>query len=113
MCYLRLTAVNGDTLHYEIGGAATTASIKVSDANKFETTALEVSFLCVDSRMNMRRGKHCPGDNRITLKWRSFQDGKQKMVELRSAPAVPIRYTTNGSDPKTAGGAYNGTFHGP
>ena len=110
---LRLTPVNGDILHYEIGSAATSASLKVTDASKFETSELEVSFLCVDSKDEHETGGSVAWSNRITLKWRSFQDGEQKMAELRSAPAVPIRYTTDGSDPKTAGGAYNGIFAVP
>jgi hypothetical protein len=32
------------------------------------------------------------------------------MVELRAAPDAPIRYTTDGSDPKTSGGNYEGPF---
>lgn len=32
------------------------------------------------------------------------------MVELRSAPDAPIRYTTDGSDPKNLGAAYNAPF---
>jgi hypothetical protein len=107
---LRLIPVNGDTLHYEIGGPATPASLKVTDANKFETDELEVFFLCVDSRGEHETGENFPWKNRITLKWRSFQNGPQKMVELRSAPKVPIRYTTDGSDPKTAGGVYDTPF---
>ncbi len=32
------------------------------------------------------------------------------MVELRAAPDAPIRYTTDGSDPRLSGGSYNGSF---
>ena len=35
------------------------------------------------------------------------------MVEICSAPAAPIRYTTDGSDPKVNGGAYEGPFAAP
>jgi hypothetical protein len=35
------------------------------------------------------------------------------MVELRVAPNAPIRYTTDGSDPKTSGGLYSGPFAAP
>lgn len=110
---LRLTPVNGDILHFEIGGPATTASMKVSDANKFETSELEISFLCIDSKGEHETGQSQTWNNRITLKWRPFQDGDQKMVELRSAPDVPIKYTTDGSDPRTAGGVYDGIFMVP
>jgi hypothetical protein len=45
---LALTAVHGDTIYYEIGATATTASQKVTDFNNFVTNELEISFLCVD-----------------------------------------------------------------
>ena len=32
------------------------------------------------------------------------------MVELRAAPAAPLRYTTDGSDPKVSGGSYDDPF---
>ena len=39
-----------------------------------------------------------------------YQQGHDKMLELQSAPPVPIRYTTDGSDPKQAGGSYDEPF---
>ena len=40
--------------------------------------------------------------------------GGERMVEIRAAPpAVPIRYTTDGSDPSVAGGAYTEPFAVP
>src|SRR5919202_5549568 len=48
--------------------------------------------------------------NRITIKSRTYQSGADKMVELRTAPAAPLRYTTDGSDPKICGAAYDGPF---
>lgn len=110
---LKLTPVHGDTIHHEIGANATTGSMKVENPKNFTTSDLTVSFICVDSR-----GEHETGDprtwrNRITIKSRTFQSGSEKMAELKAAPAAPIRYTTDGSDPKLAGGAYNGPFPVP
>ena len=40
--------------------------------------------------------------------------GGERMVEIRAAPpTAPIRYTTDGSDPSVAGGAYAGPFAVP
>ena len=40
--------------------------------------------------------------------------GGQRMVEIRAAPpSIPIRYTTDGSDPTVAGGAYDEPFAVP
>ncbi|MEW5952367.1 MAG: chitobiase/beta-hexosaminidase C-terminal domain-containing protein [Bacillota bacterium] len=86
----------------------------MADARAFKTSELEVSFLCIDSA-----GKHQAGDpvvwrNRITIKSRTFHGpGGEKMVELRSAPPAPIRYTTDGSSPKLSGGSYDGPFAVP
>src|ERR1700731_4598696 len=105
--------INGDQLYFEVGAPATTASQMVENPKQFVTKELEVSVLCVESK-----GEHNTGDpvswrNRITLKHRTWQDGEKKMAELRAAPMGPFRYTTDGSNPKTSGGLYNGQFEIP
>lgn len=107
---MKLTPVYGDTIYYEIGGDATKGSMKVLDSKAFKTRDLRVSFLCVDTK-----GEHEPEvpkiwSNRITIKSRPFDKGPEKMIELRAAPEAPIRYTTDGSDPKILGAAYDGPF---
>ncbi|WP_373508598.1 FN3 associated domain-containing protein [Thiocapsa sp.] len=108
---LRATPLNGDTVYVEIGAPATTASQRLSGRD-YETAEMVVSFLAVDST-----GQHETGEtftwhnriwhNRITIKSRVYDRGADKVVELRTAPPAPMRYTTDGSDPKVAGGAYN------
>ncbi|MBI5442127.1 MAG: DUF499 domain-containing protein, partial [Deltaproteobacteria bacterium] len=105
---LKLTPVHGDAIHYEVGAPATTGSLKVADAKCFRTKELEVSFLCADSGGGHEAGDAVSWRNRITVKSRAYQNGQDKMVELRAAPPVPLRYTTDGSDPKLHGGAYDG-----
>ena len=109
---LRLTPVNGDALYVDLGGDATPAS-KRMEGREYETTELRVSFLATDST-----GEHDTGDpyewkGRITVKSREYPDGERRMVEIRAAPTAPIRYSTDGSDPKIAGGAYGGPFAVP
>ena len=106
---LRVTPINGDTVYVEIGGQATTASHKLSGRD-YETAELKVSFLAVDSTGEHETGDPITWTNRITLKGRVFDSGSDKMMELRTAPPAPIRYTTNGSDPKIAGGSYHEPF---
>jgi hypothetical protein len=106
---LRITPTHGDTIYWEVGGAASTSSEKLS-GNQLKIKELRVSILAVDSQ-----GVHEPGDpviwtNRITLKNRIYQSGKDKMCELRAAPPAQIKYTTDGSDPKVAGATYEGAF---
>jgi hypothetical protein len=47
---LKLTPVHGDTLYYEVGAPATSASARVCDPQQFQTDELQASFLCVDAQ---------------------------------------------------------------
>ena len=107
---LRLTPVHGDTIHYEIGSTATESSLKVPEPNKFETEEFVISFLCLDATHEHAAGDPVEWKNRITLKQRLYQNGADWMMEVKAAPDAPIRYTTDGSDPKTSGGTYDGPF---
>ena len=128
---LRLSPIHADTLYAEVGAEATPASMKL-DGRDYETADLKVSFLAVDSTGGHDTGEPVEWSNRITLKSREYIDarpsmpeagacpgmleagGGERMVEIRSAPpAVPIRYTTDGSDPAVAGGAYGEPFAVP
>ena len=110
---LRLSPVHADTLYAEVGAGATPASMKL-DGRDFETADLRVSFLAVDSTGEHEAGEPVEWRNRVTLKSREYADGGARMVEIRAAPpAAPIRYTTDGSDPRVAGGAYGEPFAVP
>jgi hypothetical protein len=105
---LRLVPVNGDTIYAEVGGVATEASHKL-DGRDYETDELSVSFLCVDSKHEHKTGPAVTWKNRITLKGKVWHNGETLMGELRAAPSAQMRYTTDGSNPRT-GGAYDGPF---
>jgi hypothetical protein len=109
---LRVTPIHGDTVYWEVGGAATTASARL-DGSTLKTAELEVWFLAVDSTGVHETGEPVVWRNRITLKYRIFQRGDGKQLELRAAPSAAIRYTTDGSDPKVAGATYEGPFEIP
>ncbi len=107
---LKVTPVHGDVVFAEIGGEATPASQRVENG-LFRTTEMEVSFLAFDSTGSHPAGPAQSWRNRITLKYRFFGGSKgNRMLELRAAPnkdgRSEIRYTTDGSDPKLAGGRY-------
>ena len=106
---LKVTAVNGDTIYYDFGAAASTASAKL-DGSTLTTSELRASFLVVDSTRVHETGDTVSWQNRITLKYRFFQTGVERLCELRCAPAASIRYTTDGSDPKVAGASYDDPF---
>jgi hypothetical protein len=107
---LRLTPVHADTVHYEIGAEATTGSATVPDLHSFKTAELRLSFLALDSTGKHQTGSIREWTNRITLKHRFFQQGSDLLCELQSAPPVPIRYSTDGSDPRQNGGEYQEPF---
>ncbi|MCS3700351.1 hypothetical protein GGQ20_001660 [Salinibacter ruber] len=105
---LRLTPEHGDTIYYEVGAEATEASAEVTDPQAFTTEALKVSFLCVDSEGEHETGDPVEWTNDVTIKHQVYSDAEgKKKVELKAVPEVPIRYTTDGSNPRQAGGKYD------
>ena len=107
---LSVTPIHGDTVYYEVGASASTASARL-EGKVLDTKELRVSFLAVDSTGVHETGEPFTWTNRITLKHKVYQKGTDKMMELRAAPPVSmIRYTSDGSDPKIAGAAYEGPF---
>ena len=109
---LRLSPVNGDRLYAEFGGPATSASMRLEEPT-FETDAMRVSLLAEDSGGEHETGEPVEWRNRLTLKSRDWFAGDERKVEIRAAPPAPIRYTTDGSDPRLNGGAYEGPFDVP
>ena len=107
---LRITPVNGDTVYYEIGAEATTASEQVKDLKEFKTKELEISFLCTDSTNKHQTGERFTWKNDITLKYRQFDKGNKKMLEIQAAPHATIKYSTDGSNPFSTGGTYVNPF---
>ena len=109
--FLKITPVHGDTVYYETGdNKPTTASARITSFNNFKTCELQLTFLCVDST-----GEHSAGPIRDVEEFhqpqvQSYQQGDDWMVELKAYPRGNIRYTTDGSDPKGFGAAYNGPF---
>jgi len=107
---LKLTPVHGDLVYAEIGSEATPASQPVQNG-LYRTAEMEVSFLAVDSTGTHPAGPAQSWRNRVTLKYRLFGGRKgSRMLEFQAAPnkdgRMEIRYTTDGSDPKLAGGRY-------
>lgn len=107
---LRITPVHADTVHFEIGTEATTGSAKVPDLQNFVTSELHLTFLAVDSTGAHATGSVVHWKNAITLKQRLFQQGKGLMCELQAGPPAKILYSTDGSDPRQAGGTYEEPF---
>jgi hypothetical protein len=108
---LKITPVCGDSIYYDTGSEATEGSIRVEDSHTFKTCEMEASFLCVDSAKQHEAGKTQIWKNRITLKKKVYGNNGDKFVELKSAPSgAVIKYSTDGSNPLTNGGVYQGPF---
>jgi hypothetical protein len=111
---LKVTPVHGDTVYYETGDTEpTTSSMKLDSFNNFEVRELKCKFMCIDSIGEHEKGDSVLWTNTITLKHRVFQQGDNWMLELRASPNADIRYTTDGSDPKTMGASYTAPFPVP
>jgi len=111
---LKITPVHGDVVYYETGDSEpTTSSMKVDAFNNFKVCELKCKFLCVDSTGKHQKGAVEEWVNTITLKHRVYQQGNDWMVELCASPNADIKYTTDGSDPKTMGAVYNSPFKAP
>lgn len=110
---LKINPIHGDIVYYEIGAEATTASEQVKNLKDFKTKELEISFLCVDSKNKHQTGKTYTWKNEITIKYRQFDNGDKKMLELQAAPHATIKYTTDGSNPLSMGGTYVAPFEIP
>ncbi len=106
---LRITPIHGDIIYWDAGADVSTASARL-EGNELTTSELRLSFLCVDSAGVHETGEPVLWENRITLKYRVFQRGADKVMELRAAPMATIHYTTDGSSPKVAGAVYDEPF---
>ena len=78
---LRITPVHGDTVYYDVGAAATTASARL-DGQTLKLKELRVSFVCVDSTGVHQTGPGLVWENTITLKSRGYQSGGNRRMEL-------------------------------
>lgn len=106
---LRITPIHGDTVYWEVGEQVSTASA-LMEGDTLETAELRLSFLCVDGTGQHKSGTPVLWQNRITLKYRIYQQGSDKMLELQAAPLADIFYTSDGSSPKINGARYDGPF---
>ncbi|MDM8534016.1 DUF499 domain-containing protein [Clostridiaceae bacterium HSG29] len=111
---LKIVGTNGDTVYYEIDDDATTASAQVKDLTSFKTQELKLSFLCVDSSGTNGTGEQLKWTNKVTIKYKPFDEDGNKYIELKAtSPDVKIIYTTDGSNPANGGGTYLEPFEIP
>lgn len=112
---LKISPVYGDDVKYEIGDREpTTASCSVAKApggyKAFKTKDLCLRFKCFDTQGKNNQGASILWKNKIVLKHRVFQNSEEWKVEFKAIPEGKIRYSTDGSDPKSYGGIYDSPF---
>jgi hypothetical protein len=108
---LRVEPRYADEVYYDTRNP-TKASKRVENG-EVKTSDLRLVFGAYDSTGEHPFGGFCPWTNRVTLKYRAYQAGPEKRLELRAAPPARIRYTTDGSDPRAQGGTYEGEINIP
>lgn len=101
---LQITPINGNTVYYDIGQKATTASLQINtpDLATFVTEENRISFLCVDSNGNNETGEPRFWDNICTCQYRVYDQYGSKMCELATGGKnLEIHYTLDGSSPQS------------
>ncbi|MDX9959673.1 MAG: DUF499 domain-containing protein, partial [Spirochaetia bacterium] len=110
---LEIKPTGGTKVLYEIGDVVPSlASERVPDYGDFVTKDLVVSFLCIDENdPPAPTGSPLVWKNTVEVKGRDYTQGDTRFFELVSVPpGLPIRYSTNGSDPRQGGSSYDGPF---
>ncbi|WP_158084306.1 DUF499 domain-containing protein [Marispirochaeta aestuarii] len=109
---LQITPEGGRVVYYEIGKhKPSSASLQVTDYQNFRTRELSLTFLCVDDSSDPRpTGEPLYWKNQVTIKGQFYQQGDEIMFKALSIPPIPLKYTTDGSNPLSHGVPYNGDF---
>lgn len=108
---LRIKPVHGDKILYQYGKGVTEQCPEYDFQTFMETDAMEVEFLCLDSKGEHEKGKPVHWTNEITLKHGWIPQGDETLMEIHVAPkSAQVKYTTDGSEPLLHGGIYQAPF---
>jgi len=107
---LEIKPLNGDKVFYGKTSDLNSISNSVTEFNNFKTSELFLYFICIDTT-----GEHETGDpilwkNKVEIKHRFYDENGKKKVEIRAIPEAPIKFTTDGSNPKEYGIKYENEF---
>lgn len=105
---LKVRAVHGNVVYYDVGAEPTTASSIASTPFIIKEPLLQ--FLCVDTTSD---NPHPAGPVKeymcsVPLRHEQRLSPNGNVLELKTHKDFEIRYTTDGSNPKESGGKYNG-----
>ena len=111
--WLALESLHGDTIYFETGDAEPTqSSTRVTEAQRFEATGLRYQFRAYDSTGRNPAGQPVGWVGSVTLKYDPRSATTGSTFTLKAIPGGQIRYTTDGTNPKT-GAIYEGPFAVP
>lgn len=100
---LRINAQNAGSaprIYYAEDGPVCESSPQLTDQH-LTTRALRVNFLVLDPSGHYETGDIVPWCNKLILRNCLTEKGGKRMVELLVAPTGNIRYTLDGSEPRT------------
>ncbi len=110
---LKVTPIHGNRVYMETGGAQATTASRMVEGDTIEVDGLDYSFVAVDTEKVHEAGAATTWTNTVTIRHRFFQDGDRMKCELKAAPHVALKFTTDGSNPTVNGGAYSEPFTVP
>jgi hypothetical protein len=104
-----LDAGQAPRIHYAEGSAVAESDPELTEL-RFNTSALRLSFLAVDTRRGHPTGEPYVWKNRITIQHTAWPSADGRRIELFARPsAAGIRYTVDASEPRD-GQIYTGSF---
>lgn len=105
---LKVRAIHGNVVYYDIGAEPTTASSEVP--TPFVTKEPQLWFLCVDTSKDNPHptGKAKKYTCSVPLRYEQRLSPNGSVLELKTHKEFETRYTTDGSNPKESGGLYTG-----
>jgi len=110
---LNTIPVRGDIVYFKEGSSVSTSSSK-HDKRFLKTSAMEVSFLVVDSTGDHETGDPVIWFNQIVIKHNLIESGATRKCELKGFPVgTEIKYSLDDIDVNTDGVIYNGVFELP
>lgn len=107
---LKVRAVRGNTVYYDVGAEPTTASAEASTTTPFVTKEPLLWFLCVDTSKDAPHPKGAAREFMcsVPLRYEQRMGAHGPLLELKTHKDFEIRYTTDGSNAKESGGIYTG-----
>ena len=107
---LRVKPIHGQKVHYEVGDDPATVASPFLDSDVIEVEGTSYNFVTINTDKIHDIGPPVVFHIPVEIKHRFFRDGDRVKCELKSTPKAQLKYSTDGSDPKSRGGVYHEPF---